>query len=88
MKKLQNILLVIGILVSSLGYSQSKKIIKYRKDYNALEFKIKNETDSLSYITNKKINRLSYNLKKSLNVLKSKYASNDLKKILYKNKYQ
>ena len=86
MKKIVPFLL---IFLSLAVFSQSKSsMIKFKKDFNVLEFKVKAKTDSLNYGVTKKINKISFNLKQELNDLESKYASNDLKLAIYQNKYK
>ncbi len=86
MKKLATLLF---LFISIAVFSQvNKKTLKFQKAYNNLEFKVKTKYDSVNYITTQKINKLSYDLKVAQNDLQSKYASNQLKMVLYQKKYE
>jgi hypothetical protein len=71
-----------------MSFSQTRKMNEFQKEYNALEFKVKTKSDSLSHVATQKINKLTYDFKADVNGLQTKYGANDLKRVLYQKKHE
>ena len=87
MKKITTFLLLF-ISISVLAQVNHPANNKFQKEYNALEFKIKTDTDNLTHVITQKVNKLTYDVKTELNELQSKYGSNNIKLALYQKKYE
>jgi len=81
-------LLLLCISIPVLAQSTPATHNKFQKEYNALEFKIKTDTDSLTHVISQKMNKLSYDVKTELNDLQAKYGSSNVKLALYQKKYE
>ncbi len=87
MKKITTLLLLF-ISISVLAQVNDPANNKFQKEYNALEYKVKTETDNLTHVITQKINKLSYDVKTELNELQAKYGSSNIKLVLYQKKYE
>ena len=87
MKKITTLFLLF-ISITVLAQVNQPATNKFQKEYNALEFKIKTDTDNLTHVITQKINKLTYDVKTELNELQSKYGSNNIKLALYQKKYE
>lgn len=87
MKKIATVFL---FFISLTVFSQvsNSTLIKYKKDYNSLEFNVKTKTDNLNHSFTLKMNKISFDMKQELNDLEAKYGSNKLKLAIHQNKYQ
>lgn len=70
-------------------FSQTNKmaLLKFKKEYNVLEYRLKTKSTALNHSTTVKIDKLSFEMKQELIDLETKYGSNELKLSVNKNKY-
>ncbi|WP_334058468.1 hypothetical protein [Polaribacter sp. P097] len=75
--------------ISLSVFSQTNKmaLLKFKKEYNVLEYRLKTKSTALNHSTTKENEKLSFEMKQELIDLETKYGSNEIKLYINKNKY-